>query len=231
MFKVDEQTKLSQAATVAEKNYTLQANDQIVISVFTKRGERIIDPDGKLLQQGLVGNTTTTQTTNTKPTNEFALNQQGEVQLPLVGLQKLLGLTVREAELYLIKEYEKFYNDVMVTLTCKSHRVIVLGAAGSKVIPLTNENITLVEVLALAGTSQVEGNAENIRLLRGKEIMLADFSTAEGYIKTNYVIQPGDVVYVEPIKRPFLEATRDYGNIVNILVGLATITIVILNSN
>lgn len=231
MFKVEDQTKLSQAATVAEKNYSLQPNDQIVLSVFTKKGERIIDPDGKLLQQGLISNNSTTQTATTKPINEFVLNQQGEVQLPLIGLLKLQGLTIRDAELILIKEYEKFYNDVMVTLTCKSHRVIVLGAAGSKVIPLTHENVSLAEVLALAGNSQIEGNAENIRLLRGKEIMLADFSTVNGYLKSNYIIQPGDIIYMEPIKRPALEAIRDYGNIVNLLVGLATITIVILNSN
>jgi polysaccharide biosynthesis/export protein len=235
MFRVNENAPLQKAATVAEKNYTLQPNDQIALLVFTKKGERIIDPDGKLVQQGLTSATQTLTSTNatTKPLNEFVLTQNGEVVLPLVGLQKLQGLTIREAELYLIKEYEKFYNDVLVTVTCKNHRVIVLGASGGKVLPLTRENITLAEVLAMAGSGnlQVEGNAHNIRLLRGQEAFVADFSTVEGYVQTNYIIQPGDIVYFEPIKRPGLQALQDYGPIVNILLGVATVAILIQNSN
>ncbi|MCU0383776.1 MAG: polysaccharide biosynthesis/export family protein [Cyclobacteriaceae bacterium] len=235
MFRVNENAPLQKAATVAEKNYTLQPNDQIALLVFTKKGERIIDPDGKLVQQGLTSATQTsaTSTGTTKPLNEFVLTQTGEVVLPLVGLQKLQGLTIREAELYLIKEYEKFYNDVLVTVTCKNHRVIVLGANGGKVLPLTRENITLAEVLAMAGSGnvQAEGNAHNIRLLRGKEAFVADFSTVEGYVQTNYIIVPGDIVYFEPIKRPGLQALQDYGPIVNILLGVATVAILIQNSN
>ncbi|MCU0383523.1 MAG: polysaccharide biosynthesis/export family protein [Cyclobacteriaceae bacterium] len=235
MFRVNETAPLQKAATVAEKNYTLQPNDQIALLVFTKKGERIIDPDGKLVQQGLTSATqaNTNTAATSKPLNEFALTQTGEVVLPLVGLQKLQGLTIREAELYLIKEYEKFYNDVLVTVTCKNHRVIVLGASGGKVLPLTRENITLAEVLAMAGSGsvQAEGNAHNIRLLRGQEAFVADFSSVQGYVETNYIIQPGDIVYVEPIKRPGLQALQDYGPIVNILLGIATVAILIQNSN
>jgi polysaccharide export outer membrane protein len=235
MFRVNETAPLQKAATIAEKNYTLQPNDQIALLVFTKKGERIIDPDGKLVQQGLTSatQTSTSATGTAKPLNEFVLTQTGEVVLPLIGLQKLQGLTIREAELYLIKEYEKFYNDVLVTVTCKNHRVIVLGASGGKVLPLTRENITLAEVLAMSGSGnlQAEGNAHNIRLLRGQEAFVADFSTVEGYVQTNYIIQPGDIVYFEPIKRPGLQALQDYGPIVNILLGVATVAILIQNSN
>jgi polysaccharide export outer membrane protein len=232
MFKVNDTAPLQKAATVAEKNYTLQTNDLIALLVFTKKGERIIDPDGKLVQQGLTTNTQAGSGTSTgKPLNEFVLSQAGDVVLPLVGLQKLQGLTIREAELYLLKEYEKFYNDVLVTLTCKNHRVIVLGATGGKVLPLTNENINLAEVLALAGSGIVEGNAHNIRLLRGQQIFVADFSTVEGYLQTNYIVQPGDIVYLEPVKRPFLQAMQDYGSIANILLGVVSIVILIQNSN
>lgn len=235
MFRVNETEPLQKAATVAEKNYALQPNDQIALLVFTKKGERIIDPDGKLVQQGLTNPTQANANTSTtsKPLNEFVLTQSGDVVLPLIGSQKLQGLTIREAELYLIKEYEKYYNDVLVTLTCKNHRVIVLGATGGKVIPLTRENITLAEVLALAGNAQVqaEANAHNIRLLRGTEAYVADFSTVAGYVQTNYIIQPGDIVYVEPIKRPGLQALQDYGPLLNILLGVATVVILIQNSN
>jgi polysaccharide biosynthesis/export protein len=225
LFKVADDTVVKQAALAADKNYVLAKNDVITLRVFTKNGERIIDPDNKLVQGNISAQA---QTRNEKDEN-FLIDNAGVAKLPMLGEVRIEGLTLREVEIMLQKEYLKFYNDVFVTVQCTSHRVVVLGAAGGQVIPLIHENTTLVEVIALSKGFLADGKAKNIRLLRGTEVMVADFSTVEAYHTSNYLVQPGDVVYIEPVRRPGVEVVRDYGPVVSVITSLIALLILATN--
>ena len=109
----------------------------------------------------------------------------------MVGEIKLDGLTIRQAEDLLQQAYATFYEDAYVVLRYTNKRVIVLGAPGGQVIPLTNENVHLVEVLALAKGLTNDAKAHNIRVLRGDQVFVADLSTIDGYVKNNIPIQSG----------------------------------------
>lgn len=224
MFQVTDGSKLQQQIASAESNYVIQTNDYLNIQVFTNNGERLIDPDFQLIQGTAVGSNMTA----VKPTLQYLVNQEGIVKLPMIEEIKLEGLTLRQAEEILQKEYSKYYQGAYVHLQYLNKRVVVLGAPGGQVIPLENNNITLVEILALAKGIGNDAMANNIRVLRGDEVILADFSTFEGYTKANIVMSPGDVVYVEPIRRPFAESIRDYGPLLTILASLTTLIVVIV---
>ena len=107
-------------------------------------------------------------------------------------------------------------------------RVVLLGAPGGQVIPLTKEITRLTEILALAKGVSNDGRANNIRLLRGDQMMVADFSSFEGYQKNNYIVEPGDIIYVEPIRRPFAEALRDYAPAISVVTSVTTLLVVII---
>jgi polysaccharide biosynthesis/export protein len=147
-----------------------------------------------------------------------------------VGELNLEGLTLVKAEEILQKEYSKFYEDPFVLLKFTNKRVVVLGAPGGQVIPLVNENIKLTEVLALAKGIATDAKANNIRILRGNTVFVADFSTFDGYVNDNITMQPGDIIYVEPVRRPFSEGLREYGPFISILTSIATLIIVINQS-
>lgn len=61
--------------------------------------------------------------------------------------------------------------------------------------------------------------------------MIADFSTFDGYTRSNFLVRPGDIVYVEPVRRPFIEALRDYAPMISIVSSLATLVFVVSESN
>ncbi|MEX2234855.1 MAG: polysaccharide export protein EpsE, partial [Cyclobacteriaceae bacterium] len=141
------------------------------------------------------------------------------------------GLTIQQAEEMLEKAYEKFYKDAYVLLQFNNKRVIVLGAPGGQVIPLNQENMRLTEVLALAKGLPADARANNIRVIRQDKVFIADLSTFEGYQNHNLVMQPGDIVYVEPVRKPFIEGLRDYSPVINIVTGLATLIFIIYQVN
>lgn len=224
MFKTDETTAIKEAAEAVDKGYVLTAFDEVSIDVFTKDGERLIDPDQVLRMSGPNGQRIVE---DKEEEEKYLIDEKGEARFPMVGAQKIEGLTIREAELFLQKAYAKFYEDVFVKITCESRRVIVLGVPGGLVLPLTYEKISLAEVVAMSKGFTVEGKAQSIRLLRGEDVYVVDFSTVDGYRKGNMTVLPGDIIYMEPVVRPLAKALGDYGQILSVSISLLTLILVV----
>ncbi len=227
MFRSTEGVKpeiLKKEVFSLEKNYVIQKNDLVAMDVYTNEGERLIDPNPELSQLNTPGNAPEIKE------NSYLVNMQGLAKFPMVGELALEGLTLRQAEEILQKEYAKFFKTPFVVLTFLNKRVVLLGAPGGQVIPLTNENTSLIEVLALGKGLDNFAKAENIKLVRGEKVYQIDFSTIEGFQSGNILVEPGDIVYVEPIRRPFSEGLRDNTGIISLLVSLGTL-IVVINSS
>ena len=219
MLRVDQEINVSEGNKTSwdvEANYVIQPNDRITVDVYTNNGERIIDPDFELSRDIGVNQT------NVKPKFDYLINSNGEVRLPMIGVVALHGLTINEAEIRLQDLFSKFYDSPYVHLTFTNKRVTVLGDVNA-VVPLDNENISMYEVLARADAINNNVNIQNIRLVRGEYIYQADLSTKEGIELMNMIIQPGDVIYVEPIRRPFIESIRDYGPFISVISSITAI--------
>lgn len=208
-----------------ETNYTIQKNDVLTLEVYTNQGEKIIDPNLESFKDG------NTQTNASSVAPRYLVDVNGLVKFPLISELKLEGLTIRQAEEILQKTYEKFYQQPFVVLGFNNKRVIVLGAPGGQVIPLLHENMRLTEVLALAKGITADARANNIRVIRGDQVYIADLSSFEGYQNNNPLMYPGDIVYVEPVRRPFIEGLRDYSPVITIITSIATLFFIISQVN
>jgi len=229
MFKIDEEgdlSYLSSEITVLEKNYIIQPNDLLELRVYTNKGERIIDPNNELqIQNG--------QNRRENERQEFLVLDDGTVKFPMIGQIKIEGMKLNEAEDYLEKKYDEFYKGSYVRLKYLNKRVIVLGSPGGQVIPLESENISVIEVVALAGGIDDGGKAHNLRLIRGDlhepQVFLLDLSTINGMKASMMDALPGDIVYIEPHKKAGTEAARDFMTYFSLLTSTITL-IVLLNS-
>jgi polysaccharide biosynthesis/export protein len=228
LFQTDKpvnQAKLEAAVWDAEKNHVIRPNDFLKIEVFTNDGERIIDPDFELMRD--------------MPMNQAMMRREyqylvmpdGRARLPKVGDMPLQGLNVWEAARLLEKEYAIYYHKPMVLVRYLNNRVVVLGATGGKVIPLENENTSLLEVLALAGGIDNMARGTNVRWIRDNEIQVIDLTRFESLRTLDLTVRPGDVVFVEPIRRPLVESLRDYGPIISVTTSLVSLIILINSLN
>jgi polysaccharide export outer membrane protein len=227
MFKTEEGNypqDLEYSKLLAERNYKIQVNDQLNIRVYTNEGERIIDPDYVL--QGEIKNANVQREEVT-----YFVGKDGMVKVAMIGSIELINLTTREAEVQLEKEFSKYYKDPYVVVEFKNKRVIVLGHPGGQVIRLENEDMTLIEVLALAGGLSEDSKAQNIRLIRGDlqdpEVQIIDLSTIEGMMKADLKIYSGDIIYIEPVVRGFSRGTRDILPLVSVLASTIAIIVAI----
>jgi polysaccharide biosynthesis/export protein len=206
------------SALQAERNYVIQKNDFLVLDIYSNSGEKLIDPNPELSESKQ-------SPSDNKNEIKYLVDLNGVSKFPMIGEIKVEGLTLRHAELVLQKEFEKYFKSPFVTLRFINKRVVVLGAPGGQVIPLENENITLAEVLALAKGIEINGKAHNIRVVRGEQVFLADLATIDGFQKANMIIEPGDIVYVEPVRKPLIEGFRDYSILVSLVVSITSLII------
>lgn len=245
-------TKLRSIVNRAQRNYIIQPNDYLDVRVFTNGGERILDPNGELqfgapgglssgtsraAAGGRAGATSRGSTGGqTTAGAEFLVQTDGYVRLPMINLVKVSGFTLLEADSLLEARYNEFYKGTFVDLRVANNRVIVLGTPGGQIVPLTNDNMNLLEVLAAAGgidggagsSARTGGRANNIRLIRGNlknpQVQVIDLTTIDGMRRANLQVEPNDIVYIEPIRRPFFEALTDAAPIISLISTLAGLT-------
>jgi polysaccharide export outer membrane protein len=230
--KDPEVAMLRQSLAEAQGNYTIKPNDLVEVEVYTNKGERIIDPDFELMKE-LRGGGGQVQNNRIKP--QYLVKENGYVKLPMVGEIKLEGYTLNQADSLLSRTYNEFYKETFVLTRFVNKRVVVLGAAGGLVIPMLNEDMNVLEVLALAGGINGKGKAYNIRLIRGDlndpQVQLIDLSTIEGMQQASLKVQSGDIIYVEPVRRVLPETIRDITPVIGLVANALTLLIVIINLN
>jgi polysaccharide export outer membrane protein len=228
MFKTDHDILVDSIQNIINKtdqNYVIRKNDYISLKVFTNDGERSIDPDYELQKQ---------QAQQVTEPPKYLVKENGFVKLPMVGEVQLQGLTIYQADTLLATQYSRFYHDAFVLTKLVNRRVIVLGPGttiAGKVIPLENENMNLIEVIALYGGITEFGKAYNIRIIRGDlknpQVEVIDLSTVEGMTRANLNVYPNDIIYIESSRKIFSETVRDIAPLLSVLTNLIVAVVVI----
>ena len=224
-------TRLKLTLQQINDNYRIQPNDILELFVYTKDGERIIDPDFELLKSTGVNNLIG----QNRIRHQYLVQEDGVAKLPMVGLVKLDGLNLVEAESILEQAFLQYYNDLWIDLQVVNRRAIVMGAPGGQLVPLLNENMSILEVLAMAGGLGRDARGDRILLIRGPiydpDIYEIDLTKRSVFNTANLRVYPGDIIYVTPIRRVLTEGVRDISPIISLATSLLTITVLIINLN
>lgn len=229
LLRSDEQNVpevLSSEAKVTEREYLIKKFDHLDIQIYSNGGEKLIDPSPELSNPsgGTTGKTENAQSSSPK----FQVDSNGLLKLPLIGEIKLEGLSIKQAEEILQKEYAKFFKDPFVKLSYSNKRVVVLGGTiAGQVVPLTNQDTRVAEILAETKMLTHDARANSIRLVRNDHVYHIDLSTIRGFKEGNILVEPGDIIYVEPVRRPVTEGFRDNYFVFSIVVGLASLAAIV----
>jgi polysaccharide export outer membrane protein len=181
------------------EDYKISKDDRFIFTVNTNNGQKIIERMSGV-QTGNVAQQAQQQI-------EFIVRTDGFVQMPVIGDVKAVNLTIKEFQDTLAKLYSTEYQDPYVQVKITNQRIVVFPGNGgdAKVVPLVNNNTTLMEALALAGGISERGRAKNVKLMRNidgkREVYPIDLSTIEGLKFTDMIVQANDYIYVEPHPR------------------------------
>lgn len=213
----------------AAEEYIIAANDIVTFQLFTNEAYRLLDMTAGTESDSRIG------LMNQRSLLSYPVDQFGFIRIPIIDSFKIAGHTVREAELLLEELYGEFYVDPFIQVTVANRRAIVFTGEGSgaSVVPLTNNNQTLMEVLAQAGGIAQRGRAARIKIMRKvddkREIYLIDLSTIQGLDYVDMIIQANDYIYVEPVPEIGREILADIAPVLSI-VSSAFVIYGVINS-
>ncbi len=218
----------------------IMPKDQLTITVITT------DPKAaapfNLSISNTIGTNGQLSTGSTGSLQCYLVDNDGNINFPIIGTIHVLGLTKTECE-NLIKQkvspYLSATENPVVTVSMASFRVTVTGEVGSpKVIPVSTEKISIIEALAQAGDLTIYGKRDNIILLREnasgqKEAHRLNLNDANLINSPYYYLQQNDIVYVEPNKvkaqnSAIGSSTTIWISVVGILTSLASLIVNIL---
>ncbi len=199
--------------SLSRQDYKVSANDILQIRVATTNGSKLID-------------LTTVTTAVYRNDLEATVESNGDLKLPLLGRINVLGLTLKEVEKLLEEKYSEQYVDPFVTLRITNKRVIVFPGNGgqARVLPVTNNNTTVMEAIANAGGILEDGKAYKVKLIRANPdpsqkpfVYLMDLSRIDGLIVANSKVQANDIIYVEPRYRPLATFNKEIAPVLTLI--------------
>lgn len=133
----------------------------------------------------------------------YLVDNNGEIDFPVLGKIKVAGLTRPEFVKFLKTKLSEFVEDPVINIRIMNYKVSVFGEVqrpGSFTIP--SERITLLDAVSLAGDFTIYGSRKNVLLIRernGKKISQRIDLTKSNFINSEYYyLEQNDVVYVEP---------------------------------
>jgi polysaccharide export outer membrane protein len=229
MFRTDTNYEFDTPADTARlMEYRISPNDIVTMRIFSNKGAELLNATAS------PGDGAAITAFFQFPRVDFFVEIDGTVEFPELGFVELEGMTIREAEAHLERLYGQFYRDPYVLLRVTNNRVFVFPGSGgeAQVVTLTNNNVTLIEALALAGGIQQRGDARKVKVIRQvgdrKEVYQVNLATIEGIEAAGMIVQANDVIYVDPVPRLPAEVLRDITPIVT-LISSVTLVVALLS--
>ena len=205
--------------------YRIAPNDMLSFQLFSNHGQRLLAQTAGTTDSKSGG----ALLFRNQAVSLFEVEASGEVELPEIGRVVVAGKTIREAQAILQERYTEFYISPFAQIEVTNKRALIFtGEPGqATVIPLTNPNMTLIEVIALSGGIRQRGDARNVKLIRRvdhtQRVYQFDLSTIEGLSVASTTVQAGDIIYIEPLPEYASEFLQDMTPLLGLISGVTVI--------
>lgn len=158
--------------------------------------------------------------------NGYLVDDNGNIDLPVVGKIKIKGLTTNEAEALIKSKLSTYLKDVFVNLRIINYKFTVSGEVNNPgTYEIAEPNYTLIQALGRAGDLTIRGRRKGIVIIRtedDKRITKRIDLTKSDWMNTSfYYVKQNDVIYVEP-NSPQVKTAGFIGN-VGVLTSVASI--------
>lgn len=134
----------------------------------------------------------------------YLVDTSGNIEFPVLGTLHIVGMTLNEvknhiANLLIEKNYIR---EPIVKVNILNFKITMLGEIGIGVIPIQENQVNLLQAIAMAGGTQVYGKINDVRVIRTangyREMYSVNLKSKELYNSPAFYLQQDDIVYVMP---------------------------------
>jgi polysaccharide export outer membrane protein len=133
----------------------------------------------------------------------YLVDEEGNIKFPGLGVIHLGGMTKTDAEAYIQKEITKTVEDCSVNIRFINYKISILGEVNRPgIYTISNERVSIVEAIAMAGDLTIYGQRHDIQIYRvengEKKTFLIDITDPNIFFSPYYYLEQNDIIYVSP---------------------------------
>ena len=174
--------------------YRVMPKDELTITVSTS------DPASSVPFYRKIGQAkdqaSSAQGMNNAKLLDYLVDNEGNIDYPVLGKLHVAGLTTRECEALIRKELQQYLNEVPnVTVRTSNYKISVLGEVKSPgTYTVSDERINIFQALALAGDMTVFSVRDDVQLLRedslgNRRVLHLDLTSADIALSPDYYLE------------------------------------------
>lgn len=214
------------------KETIIRPDDQISINVTAYNPEDVQMFNS--LFQGPSGQSSSTTGAQSNAMSGYIVDKNGMITLPYVGEFLAAGLTLREMEIFLGKQLERFVKQPVVKVRFLNHYINVLGNVGMPgQVSMNNEQMTIFDVLARAGDLQTTAIRENILVVREENGIRksgrVNLLSKSVYDNPFFHLQHRDLIYVEPVQASYITRSERFSKVMGPFTAITGIFALVLS--
>lgn len=178
-----------------------------------------------------------TQVQTTPMLQYYIVDENGDVELPVLGKVHVAGLRRPEVEVAVKELLSKQVLNPMVQVNLIGAKVSIMGEVNHPMqVSLGRGRLTILEALAAAGDLTPYGRRDNVLVTReveGKiEMARVDLRSADLLTSPYYFLQQNDVVYVSPNQVRVVNSanTSLWLSTISTLASAATVIVTVINA-
>lgn len=179
----------------------IQKNDRLSIHVSAKNAELAAPFNNK---DGLYSISEDGKTNSTLIDRGYLVDQQGNIEFPILGTINVEGMSLDGLRDYLKDELvsKNLLNSPVVKIELLNLKVVVMGETGNRIISAPDSRLTLLEAITMAGGLSANARPDNIAVIREengtRKIYYSNIESKEIFESPTYYLQQNDIVYIEP---------------------------------
>lgn len=169
----------------------------------------------------------------------YLVDNNGEIDFPVLGKIKVTGMTTRECEALLRDKLKPYLKETpLVTVTSSNYKFSVLGEVNHPgTYTVKDEKVTIFEAIAQAGDMTLFSIRDDVQLLREdnegrRQVIHLNLTDANITQSPYFYLQQNDVIYVKPTKakvrtNTFNSNASMWITILSVLTSISTLVIAI----
>lgn len=170
---------------------------------------------------------------------DYLVDNNGEIDFPVLGKIKVTGMTTRECEALLRDKLKPYLKETpLVTVSSSNYKFSVLGEVNHPgTYTVKDEKVTIFEAIAQAGDMTLFSIRDDVQLLREdsegrRQVVHLNLNDADITQSPYFYLQQNDVIYVKPTKakvrtNTFNSNASMWITILSVLTSISTLVIAI----
>lgn len=183
---------------------TIEPGDALAIKVTTLNPDaNILFNSGSLPMNNISTGVSSGVSSTAVLPDGYVVNDNGEINFPIIGRLKVAGLTKEAAQDLIANEVAKTAKNPIVNIRILNFKVTVIGEVthpGS--FTIENNKINVLEALGLAGDMTPYAVRENVLVIHEKDgvrsLKRLDLTDKNIFESPFFYLQQNDIVYVQP---------------------------------